>query len=207
MFCCVDMWYTLCMQHIIPLNKRFLILWYVMYGIWAGVCLVFISLFDTFRERVPFTNIYSSAKVMAVFFFFWFWKLSNWRNIFNFGDNIVEKEYNIFLKQNWCKMFNRMCTAFQVWHNLIFQNQVCFQRLIRFSKISCIFVKICTPRNWHPYSISAMCYSNRTSICETVAHKFRPSVAFDWHYFLQRAAMRGTEPQRWRVVGTSVAGM
>ena len=114
----------------------------------------------------------------------------------------------ILQNKTWCQMFNPMCTALQMWHNLIFQIQVCFQRLIRLSKISCIFVKISTSRNWHPYSISAMFYGNLSSSYETLARKSRPSIAFDWNYFLQTATIRRTtEPQRRCVVGTSVAGM
>ena len=52
-----------------------------------------------------------------------------------------------------------------------------------------------------------MFHGNRASSYETVAHKFRPSVAFDWQYFLQTATISTTEGQQWRVVWTSVAGM
>ena len=76
------------------------------------------------------------------------WKPSNRRIVFNFGDNITG-----------------------------YQNQVCFERLIRFSKLSCIFMKFSTPRNWHPYSISAMFHGNRASSYETWPVNFdRP-----WH--------------------------
>ena len=108
--------------------------------------------------------------------------------------------------KKWCQMFNPMCTAFRMWHNLIFQNQVCFERLIRISKIYCIFVKISTTRNWHPYSISAMFHGNRALSYETAVCKFRPSVAFEWQYFLQTATISTTDAQQWRVLGTSVAG-
>ena len=52
-----------------------------------------------------------------------------------------------------------------------------------------------------------MFHGNRAGSYETVARKFRPSVAFDWQYFLQTATISKTEAQGWRVVGTSVAGM
>ena len=106
-----------------------------------------------------------------------------------------------------CPMFNTMCTVFQMSCNLIFQNQVCFKRLIRFCKINCIFVKISTHWNWYPYSISAMFHGNRANSYETVARKFRRSMAFEWQYFLQTATVSTTDAQRWRVVGTSVVGM
>ena len=72
-------------------------------------------------------------------------------------------------------MFNHMCSAFQMWNNLICQNQVCFEWLIRFSKIYCIFAKISTPWIWRLYSFSAMFHGKRASSYETVARKFRPS--------------------------------
>ena len=52
-----------------------------------------------------------------------------------------------------------------------------------------------------------MCHGNRASSYETVARKFRPSMSFDWQYFLQTATISATDAQRRRVVGTSVAGM
>ena len=68
-------------------------------------------------------------------------------------------------------------------------------------------MKISTPRNWHPYSVSDMFHGNRASRYEIVARKFRPSVAFGWQYFLQTATISTADAQRWRVVGTSVAGI
>ena len=52
-----------------------------------------------------------------------------------------------------------------------------------------------------------MFHGNRANNLETVAHKFRPSMAFEWQYFLQTAIISTTDAQRWRVVGTSVAGI
>ena len=52
-----------------------------------------------------------------------------------------------------------------------------------------------------------MFHGNRASSCETVARKFRPSVAFDLEYFLQTATVSTTDAQQWREVGTSVADM
>ena len=40
-----------------------------------------------------------------------------------------------------------------------------------------------------------------------VTRKFPTSSAFDWRYFLEIAMINTTEAQRWRVFGTSVAGM
>ena len=77
----------------------------------------------------------------------------------------------ILQNKNWCQMINPMCTTFQMWQNCILQNQVCFGRLKSLSKTPYIFVKISKPRNWDPYSISAMSHGNRTSSYETVAHK------------------------------------
>ena len=51
-----------------------------------------------------------------------------------------------------------------------------------------------------------MFLGNQTSSYETVAHKFRPSVAFEWQYFLQTATISTVEAQQWRVLGTSVTG-
>ena len=104
-------------------------------------------------------------------------------------------------------MFKLMCIAFHIWHNVIFQNEVYFERLLRFSRAPCIFVKVHIPRKLHPYSISAMFHGNRSSSYGTGARKFRPSVAFEWQYCPQTATIRTTEAQRWCVVGTSVAGM
>ena len=94
-----------------------------------------------------------------------------------------------------------------LWHNIIFQNQVCFERLMRLNKTPLIFVKLFIARNWQPHTIPAMFHGNRTSSYETMAKKFRPSVAFNWQYWLQTATIRTTEAQRRCVVGTSVAGM
>ena len=48
-----------------------------------------------------------------------------------------------------------------------------------------------------------MFLGNQASSYETVAHKFRPSVALEWQYFLQTATI---STQQWRVLGTSVTG-
>ena len=48
----------------------------------------------------------------------------------------------------------------------------------------------------------AMFHGNRASSYEIVAHKFRPSVAFEWQYFLLTAMIKMTEAQRWRVVSS-----
>ena len=40
-----------------------------------------------------------------------------------------------------------------------------------------------------------------------MACKFRPSVAFEWQYFLQTATISMADAQRWDVVGTLVAGI
>ena len=45
--------------------------------------------------------------------------------------------------------------------------------------------------NW--YSISAIFHGNRASSYETMARKFRPSVAFEWQYFLQAATISATD--------------
>ena len=95
----------------------------------------------------------------------------------------TDRSTSILQNKNWCQMINPMCTTFQMWQNCILQNQVCFERLISLRKTPYIFVKISKPRNWDPYSISAMSHGNRTSSYETaVVHKLRPSVAFDWQY-------------------------
>ena len=52
-----------------------------------------------------------------------------------------------------------------------------------------------------------MFHGNRACSYETVARKFRPSVAFEWPYFLQTATIVTTDAQRWRVVRTSVVGI
>ena len=52
-----------------------------------------------------------------------------------------------------------------------------------------------------------MFHGNRAISYETVARKFRPSVAFEWQYFLQTATISTTDAQRWHVAGTSVAGI
>ena len=59
-----------------------------------------------------------------------------------------------------------------------------------------------------PLSVFAMLNGNRPSSYETVARKFRLSVASEWQYFLHEAAtVSTTDVQRWCVVGTSVAGI
>ena len=126
--------------------------------------------------------LHSSPKVMAVFLFLIF---ENFLigGMFSMLETIKTDRSTLILQnKNWYQMINPMCTTFQMWQNCILQNQVCFERLISLSKTPYIFVKISKPRNWDPYSISAMSHGNRTSSYETVAHKLRPSVAFDWEY-------------------------
>ena len=126
--------------------------------------------------------IHSSPKVMAVFLFLIF---ENFLigGMFSILETIKSDRSTLILQNNnWCQTINPMCTTFQMWQNCILQNQVCFERLISLSKTPYIFVKISKPRNCDPYSISAMSHGNRTSSYETVAHKLRPSVAFDWQY-------------------------
>ena len=128
------------------------------------------------------SKLHSSPKVMAVFLFLIF---ENFLigGMFSILETIKTDRSTLILQnKNWCQMINPMCTTFQMWHNSILQNQVCFERLISLGKTPYIFVKISKPRNWEPYSISAMSHGNRTSSYETVAHKLRPSVAFDWQY-------------------------
>ena len=117
-------------------------------------------------------DLHSLPKVIAVLLFFIFENFPT-GGMFSILETIVFGRSRTFSQnKNWCQMFNSMCTTFQIWSNLIFQNQVCFERLVRISKTPCIFVKISVHRNWHPYSFSAMCYGNRTSSYETVADKF-----------------------------------
>ena len=52
-----------------------------------------------------------------------------------------------------------------------------------------------------------MFHGDRASSYETVARKFRPSVAFEWQYFLQTPTISTTGAQRWDVVGTLLAGV
>ena len=126
--------------------------------------------------------LHSSPKVMAVFLFLIFEKILI-GGMFSILETIkTDRSILILQNKNWCQMINPMCTTFQMWLNCILQNQVCFERLISLSKTPYIFVKISKPRNWDPYSISAMSHGNRTSSYETAAHKLRPSVAFDWQY-------------------------
>ena len=68
-------------------------------------------------------------------------------------------------------------------------------------------MKISTPRNWYLNSMSAMFHGNWVSSYETVARKFRSSVAFEWQYFLQIATISTTNAQRWCVAWISVAGI
>ena len=117
--------------------------------------------------------IHSSPKVMAVFLFLMF---ENFLigGMFSILETIkTDRSTSILQNKHWCQMVNPMCTTFQIWQNCILQNQVCFERLISLSKTPYIFVKISKPRNWDPYSISAMSHGNRTSSYETVAHKLR----------------------------------
>ena len=126
--------------------------------------------------------LHSSPKVMAVFLFLSF---ENFLigGMFSILETIKTDTSTLILQnKNWCQMINPMFTTFQMWQNWILQNQVRFERLISLSKTPYIFVKISKPRNWDPYSIYAMSHGNRTSSYETVAHKLRPSVAFDWQY-------------------------
>ena len=82
----------------------------------------------------PILLIYTLAKSNDRFFL-------NFRgNIFNFGNNMTGLEYNIFAKQKLVPNVNPMCTAFQTWHDVIFQNQVRFERLIRLKSKSLIFL-------------------------------------------------------------------
>ena len=124
--------------------------------------------------------IHSSPKVMAVFLFLIFENFII-GGMFSILETIKTDRSTLILQnKNGCQMINPMCTTFQMWQNCILQNQVCFERLISLVKTPYIFVKISKPRNWDPYSISAMSHGNRTSSYETVAHKLRPSAAFDW---------------------------
>ena len=110
--------------------------------------------------------IHSSPKVMAVFLFLIF---ENFLigGMFSILETIKTDRSTLILQnKNWCQMINSMCTTFQMWQNCILQNQVCFERLISLSKTPYIFVKISKPRNWDPYSISAMSHGNRTSSYE-----------------------------------------
>ena len=119
---------------------------------------------------MPYFIIHSSPKVMAVFLFLIF---ENFLigGMFSILETIKTDRSTLILQnKNWCQMINPMCTTFQMWQNCILQNQVCFERLISLSKTPYIFVKISKPRNWDPYSISAMSHGNRTSSYETVAH-------------------------------------
>ena len=118
-------------------------------------------------------DLHSSPKVMAVFLFLIF---ENFLigGMFSILETIkTDRSTSILQNKHWCQMVNPMCTTFQMWQNCILQNQVCFERLISLSKTPYIFVKISKPRNWDPYSISAMSHGNRTSSYETVAHKLR----------------------------------
>ena len=130
-------------------------------------------------ESIKTGYLHSSPKVMAVFLFLIF---ENFLigGMFSILETIKTDRSTLILQnKNCCQMINPMCATFQMWQNCILQNQVCFERLISLSKTPYIFVKISKPRNWDPYSISAMSHGNRTSSYETVAHKLRPSVAFD----------------------------
>ena len=53
----------------------------------------------------------------------------------------------------------------------------------------------------------AVFHGNRASSHETVAHTFRPSVAFEWQYFPQTAAISTADAQRLCVVGSALAGI
>ena len=147
-----------------------------------SIPLRFIALLLFYWQIIIVRYIHSSPKVMAVFLFLIF---ENFLigGMFSILETIKSDRSTLILQnKSWCQMINPMCTTFQMWQNCILQNQVCFERLISLSKTPYIFVKISKPRNWDPYSISAMSHGNRTSSYETVAHKLRPSVAFDWQY-------------------------
>ena len=126
---------------------------------------------------IVFVDIHSSPKVMAVFLFLIFENFLIGEMFSTLETIKTDKSKLILQNKNWCQMINPMCTTFQMWQNCILQNQVCFERLISLSKTPYIFVKISNPRNWDPYSNSAMSHGNRTSSYETVAHKLRPSLA------------------------------
>ena len=147
---------------------------HLSFGIWCTLILRFDGSY-CWRTLV----LHSSPKVMAVFMFLIF---ENFLigGMFSILETIkIDRNTLILQNKNWCQMINPMCTTFQMWRNCILQNWVCFERLISLSKTPYIFVKISKPRNWDPYSISAMSHGNRTSSHETVAHK---SVTFDWQY-------------------------
>ena len=137
---------------------------------------------ENLQNTLADSVLHSSPKVMAVFFFLIFGNFLT-GGMFSILETIQTDRSTLVLQnKNWCQMINPMCTTFQMWQNCILQNQVCFERLIKLCKTLYIFVKISKPRNWDPYLISAMSHGNRTSSYETVAHKLRPPVAFDWQY-------------------------
>ena len=93
-----------------------------------------------------------------------------------------------------------------MWHKFISQNQVCFERILNFGRTLYIFVKIFTPPNLHPTQFLP-CFM----VIEPVVTKQWP-INFDrllrlTGSILLTAMIRTTEAQRWRVVGSSLAGV
>ena len=149
--------------------------------------------------------LYPLPKLMAVFLCFWFLKTFQvcfefWRQYNRIGLQYFQKT------KSRAKCLTQCVPRFKCDTILFFKIMLVLRDLWDLVK-SIFFVKISTSRNWHPYSISTIFYGNRASRYETVTRKFRPSVAFEWQCFLQTATVSKTDAQRWRVVGTSVAGI
>ena len=82
-----------------------------------------------------------------------------------------------------------------------FQNHVCFERLMHFSKTPYILWQFYISKLAPLLIFCHVCGYHARSY-ETVTDKFRPSVAFDLTIII-----RTPEAQRWPLVGTSVAGL
>ena len=93
-----------------------------------------------------------------------------------------------------------------MWHKFISQNQVCFERILNFGRTLYILVEISTPPNLHSTQFLP-CFM----VIEPVVTKQWP-MNFDrllrlTGSILLTAMIRTTEAQRWRVVGSSLAGV
>ena len=147
------------------------------------------------------------AKSNGRFFGFWFLKTFQSEECFQFWRQYNWVGVHFHKIKSGAKWLTQCVPRSKCDRILFFKIKFVLRHLLDLGKNNCIFVKISIPQNWHPYSMSAMFHGNQASCYDTVARKFRPSGAFERQYFLQRATISTTGAQRWRVVGTSMAGI
>ena len=94
-----------------------------------------------------------------------------------------------------------------MWHILFFIIKFVLRDLLNSVKFIVLLWKFLHLENDTHAPLLPCFHGKRASRYEDVARKFRPSLAFEWQYFLQTATISTADTQRWCVVGTSVAGI